>query len=410
MPMTMSNAALPVKPGRWIFPFFVIFSVVFYSQRYIFGWSPSDLTIYSQDMPDSIRVVKDIVWLGFLAAIFIWRFADRDSVIALVRRNSFFFAVLAAFVAWLAFAGFIHLMRGDSATDVLLFWYRYPLEYIPMAALMPMFVEEYERLGRLAVFLSALTVLFMLMEMFSGRQTGFQWSEGGPARYGSIFGSPNDFGVFCAFMLLAIVIYGRSKWHWAIGAGLAVGLAASVSRSAWVGFVAGLIPLLHFRRIRLLLLFLIVALGGLIVLALRSDAVDLPTQAVYFAERLSIDESSYDRLDQVKKFSERFSDWDNLATLTFGTNFFRIEDQYLAFLIRGGAIGLILFLAAAGLTVRRGWKLRRCSKLHAVGLSTVVVILVASLFIPFLDVFPTNLYFWMAVGIVWLPVQAMPCL
>lgn len=405
--MTPSSTAPPVKPGRWIFPFFIIFSVVFYSQRYIFGWGPPDMTVYSQDMPDSIRVVKDIVWLGFLAAIFIWRFADLESVITLVQRNWLFFATLAAFVAWLAFAGFIHLIRGDSATDVLLFWYRYPLEYIPMAALMPVLVEDYRGLGRLAVSLSALTVLFMVFEMFSGRQNAFQWLEDGPSRYGSIFGSPNDFGVFCAFMLLAIVIYGRSKWHWIVAGGLAIGLVGSVSRSAWVGFVAGLIPVLNFRRIRLLLLFLIVAFGGLIFLAVKNDAVNLPTQAVYIIERTSGDESAYERIDQIKKFSQRFSDWDDLATLTFGTGFFRMEDQYLAFLIRGGVIGLILFLTVAGLTVHRGWKLRCCSKLHAVGLSTVVVILVASLFVPFLDIFPTNLYFWMAVGIIWLPPEPL---
>jgi hypothetical protein len=113
--MTSSSTAPPATQGRWIFPFFLIFSVVFYSQRFLFGWGPADMTTYAQDMPDSIRIIKDIAWLGFLAAIYVWKFSGLDSVIAHLRRNWFFFATLGAFAAWLAFSGFLHLIRGDSA-------------------------------------------------------------------------------------------------------------------------------------------------------------------------------------------------------------------------------------------------------------------------------------------------------
>jgi hypothetical protein len=404
--MTSPSAAPPATQGRWIFPLLLIFSVVFYSQRYLFGWGPADMTTYEHDMPDSIRIIKDIAWLGFLAAIFVRKFSGLDSVIAHLRRNWAFFATLAAFAAWLAFSGFLHLVRGDSASDVLLFWYRYPLEYIPMAALMPLLLDDYGRLGRLTLALALLAVLFTGLELFSGRQNSFQWSEEGPTRLGSIFGSPNDYGVFCAFLLIVLVVYAGAKWHWLLVAGLAFGLVGSVSRCAWVGFVAGLLPLLNFRRVRILFLGLVVTLAALVLLAVKTDTAGLPTQAAYILERTSGDESAYQRLDQIDQFARRFSDLEDFFTLAFGTQFFRIEDQYLAFLIRSGAIGLILFLAAMAQTLHRGWKLRQRSKLHAVGLSTVVVILTASLFVPFLDVFPTNLYFWIAVGMIWLPLEA----
>jgi len=118
---------------------------------------------------------------------------------------------------------------------------------------------------------------------------------------------------------------------------------------------------------------------------------------------IDVDNSAASRLNELRVFQTRFGDFD-LAPLLLGTDYFHIESWYLALFVRTGIFGLLLWLAVMGATIIRGWRYRNVSEDHVVATSCLIVICVASAFIPYPDTFPTNLYLWLAVGTIWMPV------
>ena len=62
---------LPLQNGsasirRFLFPGFLIFSVCFYSYRFLFGLGSPLTTYYDSDAPNWVRVTKDVIWLAVL--------------------------------------------------------------------------------------------------------------------------------------------------------------------------------------------------------------------------------------------------------------------------------------------------------------------------------------------------------
>src|SRR5439155_15125594 len=52
--------------GPGLLQAYLLFTVVFYFHRYVMGWGSSTTTIYRDDAPDWVKVLKDVVWAGFV--------------------------------------------------------------------------------------------------------------------------------------------------------------------------------------------------------------------------------------------------------------------------------------------------------------------------------------------------------
>jgi hypothetical protein len=385
---------------RFLFPGLLIFSVCFYSYRFLVGMGSPLTTYYDSDAPAWLRVSKDVIWFAVLVIALVsskpetWKFARRSW-----QEHRLFFRALSAFAALFGLTGVIHLFYYQSTMDTFLYWIRYPLEYIPIAFLMPLFIVRWRPIVPMLLGLGWLSVAFLIFEMLSGRQMGFY------NRYGSIFGSPNDYGIFCALFIIGLLAHARKWSHWLLLMFMLCGLVSTLSRSAFAGLLAGICSLLYLHRVR------IAALVGLVLLVITASLLvrEFPDllgfeQVQYALAHFDVDSSAISRLNELQVFHDRFGQFD-LLPLLLGSDYFHIESWYLALMVRTGALGLILWIVIMGATVVRGWRHRHLSYVHAVATSGVIGICVASAFIPYPDTFPTNLYLWLAVGTIWMPLD-----
>jgi hypothetical protein len=388
---------------RFLFPVFLTFSVCFYSYRFLSGMGSPLTTLYDSDAPDWLRISKDVVWVAILVAGLVFSNVE-FKVFARLNRQSHpdFFRALLTLVSLFVFMGLIHIFYSQSVQDTFLYWIRYPLEYVPVAFFMPIFVPRWRPLVPTMLGLGWLSIAFLFLELFSERQMGFY------NRYGSILGSPNDYGVFCALFIIGLLSCARNWSHWLLLPFMVCGLALSVSRSALVGLLAGVCSLLYLRRVQIGVLVgivLLVSIAGLLIWTFPV-AMALP-QLQFGLGHLSgldidVDNSTAMRLNELRVFQTRFGELD-LAPLFFGTDYFHIESWYLALFVRTGVFGVVLWLVVMGATIVRGWRYRKLSSVHAIATSCLIAICVASAFIPYPDTFPTNLYLWLAVGTIWMP-------
>jgi len=389
---------------RFLFPGFLIFSACFYSYRFLLGMGSPLTTIYDSDAPEWLRVSKDVVWLAVFLAGLVFSNAESRAFARLNRReNAVFFRTLFALVCLFVLMGVIHLFYRQSTLNTFLYWIRYPLEYIPVAFFIPVFVGRWRPLVPMLLGLGWLSVAFLCFELFSERQMGFY------NRYGSILGSPNDYGVFCVLFIIGLLACARAWTHWLLLPFMVCGLALTLSRSAFAGLLAGVCSLLYLRRARIGVLVgivLLLSLAGLLIwkfpVVFTSDEVQMGL-AHFSGLDVDVDNSTALRLNELRVFQTRFGEFD-LAPLLLGTDYFHIESWYLALFVRTGIFGLLLWLAVMGATIVRGWRYRNLSQDHAVATSGLIAICVACAFIPYPDTFPTNLYLWLAVGTIWMPV------
>jgi hypothetical protein len=399
------SALLPIQNQsatirRFLFPGFLIFSVCFYSYRFLFGLGSPLTTYYDSDAPNWVRVSKDVIWLAVLLIALVsskaesWEFASRNW-----QEHPRFFRALSMLVLLFVLMGIIHLFYYQSAIDTFLYWVRYPLEYIPIAFLMPLFVVRWRPLVPMLLGLGWLSVAFLAFEMLSDRQMGFY------NRYGSIFGSPNDYGMFCTLFIIGLLACARKWSHWLLLMFMICGLALTLSRSAFAGMLAGICSFLYLRRVR------VAALVGLLLLVTAASLLVwkfpdlLGFEQVQFAlAHFDVDSSAISRLNELQVFQNRFRDFD-LGPLLLGTDYLHIESWYLALVVRTGALGLLLWVVIMGATVVRGFRYRNLSQAHAVATSALISLCVGSVFIPYPDTFPTNFYFWLAVGTIWMPLD-----
>ena len=399
------SAILPLHNGsagirRFLFPGFLIFSVCFYSYRFLFGLGSPLTTYYDSDAPNWVRVSKDVIWLAVLIIALVsskaesWEFASRNW-----QEHPRFFRALSMLVFLFVLMGVIHLFYYQSALNTFLYWIRYPLEYIPIAFLMPLFVVRWRPLVPMLLALGWLSTAFLLFEMLSGRQMGFY------NRYGSIFGSPNDYGMFCTLFIIGLLACARKWSHWLLLMFMICGLVLTLSRSAFAGLLAGICSFLYLRRVR------VAALVGLLLLVTTASLLvwkfpDLLgfEQVQYALAHFDVDSSAISRLNELQVFQNRFQDFD-LGPLLLGTDYLHIESWYLALLVRTGAFGLLLWVVIMGATVVRGLRYRNLSQAHAIAASALISLCVGSAFIPYPDTFPTNCFLWVAVGTIWMPLD-----
>jgi hypothetical protein len=311
--------------------------------------------------------------------------------------------------------------RGDLF-DVVLIDFRLPLEYVPFVFIFPFILrgESSVKYFRAFVPLILLTLLFLGVEMFSGRRTGMDYG-GIYIRYGSIFGSPNDFGVFMMLSttaLLAFLAERATKWSHKTIALLVLMLgavASTVSLSAIFSMVFTSIALILFSRNRVK--------GALTVLA-----VVVVVAGLYFAfPRVGVSRFIGERLGNLATLHEgsasehytsvviaedeisRFEPTEYLlGTFQSRKDLILPETYYLRTFFVRGAISLLVILTIIGMTVFEGFRRYRAATgdrqrraLFLAAFLGVAGFAFASLFISYFESFPSNFYFWFLVAIIW---------
>jgi hypothetical protein len=408
---------------------YLLFTVVFYYCRWVMGWGSASTTIYTEDAPNWVKVLKDIVWFGFVAAItlralFRPRF-DRRMPLWFSGRGMILVILLLIYLALPT----LSLVYGRGGLfEIVLYDLRYPLEYVPFVFLFPFVLRGESSFKYLRTFvpLVILTLLFLAVEIFSGRRTGFGGS-GYFVRYGSIFGSPNDYGVFLMLsvtVLLAFLTEKAVRWSPKVVALLILclgALAATVSLSAVFAMVFVTIVLLLFSRNKikgtLALAMSVLLITGVYFafpaarisryLAERIENLSSLREGSAYAHYLSVldAEAAIQRFDSVEYLVGTFQSRKNLMLP---------ETYYLRTLYVRGAANLVILLTIIGLTLVEGYRRYRAALgspikrgLFLAATLGVAGFAFASLFIPYFDVFPSNFYFWFLAAIIWCePMQA----
>jgi len=381
------------------------------------------LTVYKADAPVWVKVLKDIVWIGFVATFGLRALTrpkfDRNMPLWFTPRGMVL--VLLIFV-YLALPTLSLIYARGSMVQIILDDLRYPLEYVPFVLLFPFVLRGQSSIRYLRVFLPLiiLSLLFLGVERFSGRMTGFG-GFGLYARYGSIFGSPNDYGMFMTVSItafLAFLVEKAIRWSLKLVAllGLCVfALASTVSLSAIFAMVFSTFTLVLFARNKAKSAG--AALAVLILAAGLYFAFPMAGVPTYLRERLeglsTLKEGSenehYLSVVQAEGEIERFEPLEYLVgTLRSRKDIMLPETYYLrTFYVRGGIslliqlsiIGLTLFEASRRYRVALGNPRRRALFLTA--FLGVAAFSFAALFIPYFDIFPSNFYFWFLTAIIW---------
>jgi hypothetical protein len=366
-------AVRPRTALQWYF----LFTVVYFSYRWIFQLSQTSTTIFDSDAPLWARIIKDVVFVGFLIVCIVKQKLGYSPLIWYV----------LPFVAWFSVCNGVKLATVYDSYTAFFFW-RVPLEYIPLAFVS--FDEDLDYLLKFCIGCFWLVIGFLGVEVLSGRTTGF--GHGGLyTRYGSVFGSPGDLGVFAVLALLAVLVFsGRiaKPMRVALILGLAITLFVTVSRSAWLALVAGLVVIWPVSKKWLAVLAAGAAVGCVLFLSALRD-----TQLTEDLLARATDASAMARIYQYEEARSEVYDW-GLAGIMFGSwPHIDQEDFYLSVLLRSGFPGLFFFLVLAIATLVRAR--------HPFLRAGFVSLLVASCFASFPDYWPSCAYFWLLVGATW---------
>ncbi len=402
---------------------YLAFTVIFYYCRWVMGWGMRATTIYTEDAPNWVRLIKDIAWVS-VYAVFGFRaitrpkfsrnmplwFTPRGMIMVLLLLIFLIMPVLSLIYA-----------RGDLF-EIVLIDLRLPLEYVPLVFIFPFILRGESSMKYLRAFvpLIQLTLLFLAVEVFSGRRTGMDYG-GIYIRYGSIFGSPNDFGVFMMLsttILLAFLAERAIKWsHKAIALLILMlaAVASTVSLSAMFSMIFTSIALILFSRNRVK--------GALTVLA-----VVVLVAGLYFAfPQVGVSRFIGERLGNLATLNEgsarehytsvviaedeisRFEPVEYLlGTFQSRKDLILPETYYLRTFFVRGAISLLVILSIIGMTVFEGFRRYRAAagdrQRRALFLGAflgVAGFAFASMFISYFESFPSNFYFWFLVALIW---------
>jgi hypothetical protein len=403
---------------------YLLFTVVFYYSRWVMGWGSEGTTVYTEYAPTWVRATKDVVWAAFVLAVVV-----KATVQArLDRRSPLWFTtpgliliVLLGIHICLPVLSLIY-SRG-RLFETLLWNLRCPLEYIPIVFLFAFVLQGQSSIRHLRFFIPLIIVslLFLAVEMFSGRKTGFDYG-GIYVRYGSIFGSPNDFGVFLMLSVTALLAFLAEKvirWSFKVVVLLILclgALAATVSLSAVFAMVFSTVALVLFAKNRvksaLTAAVLVIFVVGLYYAFPEAGVSQLLSQRI---ENLSsLRENSayghYTGAVDVEAAVARFEPAEYLvgAIKSSRVELLSVETSYLRILYLRGALSLVTLLAIIALTLSQGYRRYRIAsgnpQRRGLFLATflgVAGFVFASIFIPYYETFPSNFYFWFLVAIIW---------
>jgi hypothetical protein len=407
---------------------YLLFTVVFYFYRFVMGWNDPDNSVYIDPGPMWVRVIKDFVWIAFVFAVagkgLLRRRLDRSTPLWFTFRGRVMaFATLLYIiipVVGLSYHGGLHV--DGVLTNV-----RYPLEYIPIIFLLPFLLsgDSSTRYLKSFVPLGILALAFLPYEMFSGKPVAMGYG-GIYVRYGSIFGSAYDFGLFMMLVitfLLAFLAEGAlrlSPWVMSYVGACLCGLASSVSLSALLSLFCSCAGVATFAKRKLVSLLILGVIGGVgagsYFLTSETDFGRFLTERVKNLSSLR-DTSSYlhaqgvkDTWEAIRKFSgtEYLLGSGNPRALLGARGGVYVETYYEAVVYLRGVPELLLLSFMIGLSAheaRRRYRLSAGDPMQRglwLGCQLAICSFAfASWFHPYFDAFPSNFYIWFLVAIVW---------
>lgn len=366
-----------LKPST-LLQWYLLFTIVFYFYRWTFQLGPPETTAYDQDAPLWVRIIKDFVYLVLVA---IWTYKGKF-------RYSRLIWYLIPFAVWFSLASYLKLMSAENTDDILFHWHM-SLEYMPLAFLV--LEEDAERFLKFAIGCSWVVIGFLILEAFSGRVSGFFKDELLFSRYGSIFGSPNELGAFTVLTLIGMLVFADkvpTTTKVFLLPAMSVTLVLSGSRSAILGLVAGLVAIWPKSKTWLAS---IAAAGVVLYIWLFSVIKDAPL-ADSLVARIA-DPSASARIDQFAFVRHVVNNW-GIGDIFLGEwGAVDQENYYFSILMRAGFLGVALFCIVLLLTIMRAR--------HPFLRAGIVSILAAACFVPYLDIYPINVYFWLMTGAAW---------
>jgi hypothetical protein len=365
--------ARPVTPLQW----FLVFAIVFRFYSWTFQWATPDTTIFDADAPMWVRSIRH---LAILSMVIVCAIEKRFRPSSLIWYVGFF-------AAWVTLCSYIRLLTVDDTHTALFYWY-IPLEFMPLALLD--FEEDIEQLTRLLIGCCWIVISFLGLEVFSNRPTGF--GKGGlEQRYGSIFGSPNDLGIFAVLALLGVMVFSKrikQPMRAVLTFALAVTLVLSGSRGSMVGLLAGMIAVWpRSKRWLLAVTSLCLVFYTSLVTVFRDTG---------FVDDLLLrltDQSATDRIGEILEVKAEVMNW-GPSGMIFGTlHHIHQENFFLSMLLRSGFLGFLVFTALAVTAVIKAR--------HPFLRAGLVAFFVASCFTPYPESFPSNVYLWFMIGATW---------
>lgn len=394
-----------------IFLFYLYVSQVYYGYRYIFQYGSESTSGTYSDTPMPFQVAKYVVTAILFAGSFVILLAKNRVKVRLTYSNRSFLVLLGGFVGYSLAINLTMISEENSGGDPA---FLKAFFFLPLLALLPFHYQGRESLksyvgvvvGFGLVYHSIYTIAQVLCYLLFGRLPALAFI-GGLVRFGGGWDDPNGFGTFLALPLLMFLgsrfATGAKRYFGIFVVVALLGLTTSVTGIA--ACVVGLVWYAWLKR-RMFIVFLI-AIPPVVVVAASEALQDM---LLYAYEAKS--KSAQEHLDQfsVTDFLRDSNTFELLLGnhLAGGT---RNESFYLSLLQNYGIIGLLWLAAIIMLTLANALHKASAAKrnrdsdsaeIFTVLACFVAAFCVASTITPSFYVFPVNLYFWLAVFLIWL--------
>lgn len=402
------------RVALWVATVFVVANV-YYFHRYAFRYNSDETSPTYVDTPFVWQAAKYV--LLFAAAAVAWmsvwwavRTPGRRSLAVWrdfeLRPTGGFAPLTAALVVYAALVTVTVSRSNDNFGDLVGVWFFLPVVLLVVVA--PLGRPSFVMYGWAGVGLIGYHVAFsafqLLLFVFFDRLPALAYRNS-LTRFGGGLDDPNGFGVMVVLpLLLGAAMWSSFPKRWPVAIALSVlaGLLfLTLSFSAAIGCIAGFVALAAVTRHGKLL-------GGIAVTLVVFVAIGW----VWSYTRSVIEDkmdSALTRFDfggsgSQAGISDFFTDID-IAHFVFGDpgTSYRSENSYLLLLTNFGLIGLGLVVASAIVAFRRGFIAARqaravesveLARLYEGLLAFMVAFAVASLGVPYFEVFPVNMLFW----------------
>jgi hypothetical protein len=385
---------------------------VYYFHRWAFRFSSANTSSTYTDTPDAWKLGKYVLMALVIVGLWTWLVLragiGRQHLSRLLDRG------VRWPLAFFLYAGTVTAMgltQADEARQLLPWFF-----FLPVVLAIPVVWTgrpPFDVWRKFGIGLVAYHVMFLTLQVvgyFVFDKVPALSYRGGLLRFGGGLDDPNGFAMLVVLPLLLTVTlwrsFSRTLFAAAVAAMFLVMLVVPSSFSALIGCVAGLASLaVIMRRPRILL----------DVVAGVSVAVFAALLVPYVRDTLSRkSESARGRFDfdgsgTGNGIGDYISDL-TVAGFLFGSPNSRLssENAYVLAFSAFGVIGLGLLLAAIAGAIRRGvLTARRARDADALTIARtyealsayLVAFCVASLGVPFFDVFPTNMAFWIVAAV-----------
>lgn len=409
--MTLSTRNRP-RSLEVIFLAFLFLSQIYYSYRWLFKYESTGTSPTYADTPLAFQVAKYVLAIACFAASVAVIGANGGQSRRVTNSVLLFLMLVCGFVAYSFALGLTFLSDNDTQIgDIFVFRGFF---FFPMIALLPFHYAGEESLRRYlkvalsfgCIFHALYSAIQLIAFLGFGRLPALAFEGGGLVRFGGGWDDPNGFGGFLCLPLMFVVsdAFFRSFTRFALAVILLLLLGLTVSLAGIGGFICAAF---FYSLLRVRFLPIISACAVVAGVVSNSTVWDLLV-LLYQSKEKSLQSHL-----TTMTLSDFLADG-NLTEILFGQHGAHVstnESFYVAMAENYGFVGLAWFACILILTIsnavlkagayescgdHRHAELMRILAAFIVGLS------IASTGIAFYYVFPTNLYLWLAIFLVWL--------